>query len=149
ALLCGIRGMGIPASMGGSDEGLREAYSSAGGIVCFSRSVRSEIHVDGKKLVGSAQRRIGGVILQHGSFLLGRQHRRIVEFINGGAGGKLLAGLEAGTTEAETILGRPVPFGEAAASIAAPFVARFQSTGAPAPGGESAAPGKSMSFQES
>jgi lipoate-protein ligase A len=124
-LLDGIRGMGIPALPGGSDEGLRASYSSPDGVACFSRSVRSEIQVGGKKIVGSAQRKIGDVILQHGSFLLGPQHRRLAEFLQGGAHGPVPVDFVSKTTEAETILGRPVSFSEAATAVASAFVTRF------------------------
>jgi len=125
ALLGGIRGLGITAGLGGSDEGLRASYTSPGGLACFSSSVRSEIQADGKKLAGSAQRKIGSAILQHGSFLLGPQHRRLAEFILGGTNRGDLADFISKTTEAETILGRPVSFAEAAASVEESFVARF------------------------
>lgn len=36
---------------------------------CFARTSRWEVAVHGKKIVGSAQRRLGGAILQHGSIL--------------------------------------------------------------------------------
>jgi lipoyl(octanoyl) transferase len=38
---------------------------------CFARTGRYEIEVGGRKLVGSAQRRLGDCFLQHGSVLLG------------------------------------------------------------------------------
>jgi len=48
-----------------------------GGDACFSSTGRFEITVYGRKLIGSAQRRARGVILQHGSILLGPSHRRL------------------------------------------------------------------------
>ena len=42
----------------------------------------NELNFNGKKLVGSAQRKIGSVILQHGSILCGSFHKRIVDYIN-------------------------------------------------------------------
>lgn len=45
--------------------------------VCFTATGRYEITVAGRKLAGSAQRRSGGVVLQHGSLLLGPGHRRL------------------------------------------------------------------------
>jgi len=38
---------------------------------CFRRAAAGEVTVGGRKLVGSAQVRIGGALLQHGSLLLG------------------------------------------------------------------------------
>ncbi len=45
--------------------------------VCFSATGRYEITAHGRKLAGSAQRRSGGRVLQHGSILLGPGHRRL------------------------------------------------------------------------
>ncbi len=124
ALLAGIRAMGIAAELNDADQDLRRAYAAPGGIPCFSTSVRSEIRSGGKKLVGSAQRRFGPVVLQHGSFLLGPQHREIARFVRGSGGGTesgIAADLAARTTEAETILGRSVTFDEASGAIASGF----------------------------
>jgi lipoate-protein ligase A len=38
---------------------------------CFETATRADFVVDGRKLIGAAQRRYNGVILQHGSLLLG------------------------------------------------------------------------------
>lgn len=56
-----------------------EAIESAGGVSilpsgdlpCFAAPARGELVVDGKKLVGSAQFRERGALLQHGSILIG------------------------------------------------------------------------------
>ncbi|MBK6766863.1 MAG: hypothetical protein IPG71_11300 [bacterium] len=48
---------------------------------CFARTSRWEVAVKGKKLVGSAQRRQGDALLQHGSILMGNDHLRIVEYL--------------------------------------------------------------------
>ncbi len=45
--------------------------------VCFTATGRYEITAGGRKLAGSAQRRSRGVMLQHGSLLLGPGHRRL------------------------------------------------------------------------
>ena len=41
---------------------------------CFDVPAEGEIVVHGRKLVGSAQRRFGSAVLQHGSILLGPAH---------------------------------------------------------------------------
>ena len=41
-------------------------YKEAKSSLCFAVSAKSEINYKGKKLVGSAQRKIGNVVLQHG-----------------------------------------------------------------------------------
>ena len=46
---------------------------------CFSSTARSEVVFGDRKVVGSAQRRTRDAFLQHGSILVSREHRRIVE----------------------------------------------------------------------
>ena len=62
----------------------REAMKS---LVCFKSAGKHEIGVGGRKLVGSAQRRTGGVFLQHGSILTGEQHLRLPDFLLPGSPG--------------------------------------------------------------
>lgn len=50
--------------------------------LCFASTVKHEINLNGKKIVGSAQRRINDIILQHGSVLLGNHHKNIVNYLN-------------------------------------------------------------------
>lgn len=66
ALQDGLRRLGVPATLA--------PESAAGGPVhgpaCFDRPSAHEILLRGRKLVGSAQMRRGGGILQHGSILI-------------------------------------------------------------------------------
>ena len=50
-------------------------------FACFSASALNEIKANGKKLVGSAQRKLGDVVLQHGSILLNTKHKEITNFL--------------------------------------------------------------------
>ena len=72
ALLRGLTAMGTKADMVAVPEA--DAPTPA---FCFARTGRFEIEVDGRKLVGSAQRRQGGCFLQHGSVLLGVDEPRL------------------------------------------------------------------------
>lgn len=63
-LLRGLRRLGVDA--GGAPG--RAAAPDSG--PCFFEAAEGEVVVRGRKLVGSAQARIGGAILQHGSMLL-------------------------------------------------------------------------------
>lgn len=67
----------------GKPTDLRQHYAASTpmGQVCFTSSARTEILAGGKKLVGSAQRLIDGVVLQHGSILLEAGHEQIAELI--------------------------------------------------------------------
>ncbi len=49
--------------------------------LCFASSIQHEIGHRGKKMIGSAQRRFGTTVLQHGSILLGGAHLRLVDYI--------------------------------------------------------------------
>lgn len=62
---------------------LRKHYASgdAPGAACFSSSAESEIMWKGRKMVGSAQRVLGSVILQHGSILCGPGHERLADVL--------------------------------------------------------------------
>jgi lipoyl(octanoyl) transferase len=120
ALLAGLHRMGISATLTSHDDNFQKLYKDPTSIPCFSSAARSEIQYDGRKLVGSAQRRFGNVILQHGSFLLGQQHRHIVDFLNSQSENIrsiIEEDLSTRTIEAETILQRPVTFEEAAESM--------------------------------
>ncbi|NOS85279.1 MAG: hypothetical protein HOP31_09080, partial [Ignavibacteria bacterium] len=43
--------------------------------LCFNSAIKNEINFKGKKLVGSAQRKFGDIVLQHGSILTGSHHK--------------------------------------------------------------------------
>lgn len=66
-----------------SPTSFHEHYAAAGplGSSCFTAHARTEITVDGKKLVGSAQRVLEGVVLQHGSILCGPAHRELPDLL--------------------------------------------------------------------
>ena len=49
--------------------------------LCYASSVKYEINIGRKKLVGSAQRRINGGVLQHGSILIGSEHLMIAKYL--------------------------------------------------------------------
>jgi lipoate-protein ligase A len=57
-------------------------YKQENSFSCFSVSAKSELKFNGKKLVGSAQRKFGNVILQHGSILCGNYHKKISDYVN-------------------------------------------------------------------
>ncbi len=119
-ILAGLTGLGIPAAVAPADEHPPVRREDPLAIPCFSTATRSEIQVHGKKIVGNAQRRYGDVILQHGSFLLGGEHRRISEYLAPHiqqSRAVIDEHLLARTTEAESVLGRPVSFDEAAESF--------------------------------
>jgi lipoate-protein ligase A len=71
-LLHGLGKLGIPAEM--VSRSSRHAVlikTDAKDSACFSSPSWYEILVHGRKIIGSAQRRLSGAFLQHGSILLG------------------------------------------------------------------------------
>lgn len=74
-LLCALRILGLEVS---ADPGAAESHGFKGAI-CFEEPSDYEITVGGKKLIGSAQSRREGVVLQHGSFPLTGDITRICE----------------------------------------------------------------------
>lgn len=82
ALLRFLLSLGIRADI--SDG---ESRDDARGLVCFKSAGRHEIRVDGRKLIGSAQRRTNGVFLQHGSILLGPAHCELPRYLKPGVRG--------------------------------------------------------------
>ena len=116
-LLAGLHLLGVPAVLSQTTDNFRELYRSTVSIPCFTSSAKSEIQFGGRKLLGSAQRRYNGAILQHGSLLLGPAHREIVRYLSAGIGdadASLLEHLDRHAVDLKTILGRTVAFDEAA-----------------------------------
>ena len=69
ALVAGLGTLGVPAGLSGEPEGGHIGPTEA--IPCFIGPAAGEVVALGRKLVGSAMRRHGGSILQHGSILEG------------------------------------------------------------------------------
>jgi lipoate-protein ligase A len=67
--------LGVPAEL---VRGSRAPAGSA--AACFASTARHEIELEGRKLVGSAQRRGRNGLLQQGSVLLGDGHLRLADY---------------------------------------------------------------------
>ncbi len=63
ALLAALRSLGVEAERSGS----KALGPDRAGFDCFERAAPEEVCAAGRKLAGSAQRRTGGGVLQHGS----------------------------------------------------------------------------------
>jgi lipoate-protein ligase A len=70
AILCGLHGLGIEAEVFGKESPRRQPHASRSSQACFATALGFEIGVEGKKLIGSAQRRWRKGFLQHGSILI-------------------------------------------------------------------------------
>jgi lipoate-protein ligase A len=64
-----------------SQPNFPDFYKKDIGNICFAVSAKSELKFKGRKLIGSAQRKMADKILQHGSILCGNYHKRISEFL--------------------------------------------------------------------
>jgi len=87
-LLAGLRNLGVDAEMvsrGGRHASL--VRKDAKDPACFSSPSWYEIVVQGKKIIGSAQRRLSGAFLQHGSILIDHDPALEAEVIPGGGTG--------------------------------------------------------------
>ena len=84
ALMAGVKHLGANVSF----ESRRQEQPSPRGkeltAPCFTSTAQHEVTLNNRKLIGSAQQRIGEVILQHGSLLLGPEHKHIVELFPNG-----------------------------------------------------------------
>ena len=82
------------------------------GVLCFASTARNEVKFNGKKIIGSAQRKLNNVILQHGSILCGIKHRELSDYLNLDAMtiDQLRIDLTEKTTEIETILGEKTDY---------------------------------------
>jgi lipoate-protein ligase A len=69
ALVAGLGRLGVAAELSGAPAGGMIRPTEA--IPCFVGPASGEVVADGRKLVGSAMRRVGDAILQHGTILEG------------------------------------------------------------------------------
>ncbi len=82
------------------------------GMLCFASTAKNEVKFHGKKIIGSAQRKIGGKVLQHGSILIGNFHTKLPEYLNLDEEEKKILEMELRekTTEVETVLNEKVDY---------------------------------------
>jgi lipoate-protein ligase A len=78
ALVAGLRRLGADPQADRRDDG----HLATKGPVCFEVPSHYEITIDGKKLIGSAQVRKFGAVLQHGSLPLHGDIARITEVLS-------------------------------------------------------------------
>lgn len=111
ALVEGLRALGIPATLAALEHGVTSRDPRFRQAACFSAPSWYEIVSDNKKIIGSAQNRKNGFILQHGSIPFTFDAGKIVRCI------KTTSPEHAARTEAmlsrkaagvADILGRPV-----------------------------------------
>lgn len=121
-LLEGLRLLDVPGVEAHHPEAAEEKArdEALNGPVCFQAPSTYEITVAGKKLVGSAQVRREGVVLQHGTLPLVGDLARICDVL---AAHPDRARVQSRATTVEGVLGRTVSFGQAAEAMARGFAA--------------------------
>ncbi|MFH1866274.1 MAG: lipoate--protein ligase family protein [Candidatus Eisenbacteria bacterium] len=78
-LMLGLTALGIHAELAPASTASRSRGEVA--PPCFVSAGRFEVVVEGRKLIGSAQRRVGAAVLQHGSLLTDGTHLQIADVL--------------------------------------------------------------------
>ena len=118
-LVAGLRCLGIPADMAVRHEqqpGMVKSKQHE--PACFASPSWYEIVVRGRKIVGSAQRRVNGAFLQHGSILIGYDPDIEADVIHG-------KGSKDAVTSINAELGREVKLEEVKSAIRDGFAGSF------------------------
>jgi len=83
-----LRRLGVPARLvavtrprDGAESQDERSAGARPAAPCFASAARHEIVAEGRKLVGSAQRRTRSALLQQGSVLLGDGHLRLADYV--------------------------------------------------------------------
>jgi lipoyl(octanoyl) transferase len=112
--------LGAPVALASGET--RERAGGAGAAApCFASTARHEIVRDGRKVVGSAQRRTAHALLQQGSVLLGGGHLALVDYlaIPDASRAERRAALAAASADLGDVLGADAPLERWAASLRA------------------------------
>ncbi|MGE5588884.1 MAG: biotin/lipoate A/B protein ligase family protein [Clostridia bacterium] len=132
-IIRGLRLLGVEAQIRGRDENDKPGRTAASGAgddaagalrtgACFDSPSWYEVVSGGRKLVGSAQARLMGVFLQHGSILIeldADKLCRLLKFASDEERAAAVNHLRSHATSISEILGRPVGFREVEDAIIA------------------------------
>jgi lipoate-protein ligase A len=114
ALSMGLRVLGIDVELEKGNLSSRHQRQTVN--PCFASSSRFELSYQGRKIVGSAQVRKEGVLLQHGSILLNYDQSKLVNILpglNDESRKKMAAILRKKTVAINMIIGHPVSYDDA------------------------------------
>lgn len=130
ALLRGLKILGADVDFAKTQPDFGNIYKTKSSIPCFTSSARYEIEFEGKKLVGSAQRRYDDIVLQHGSILIGNFHKKLPDFLGNGVDNRIKEiirkDIEAKTVTLNDIMSKEITFEEAAHSIKLGFEREYK-----------------------
>lgn len=116
ALVEALAALGVRGGL--AEPGERTPRPDAG--ACFGEPAAGEVMAAGRKLVGSAQVRLGSTLLQHGSLLLDRSPVGLESLADPGHG----SGGDHGVTLRE-LLGAPLSFDHVASTVEAALAGSF------------------------
>ena len=119
-LAAALRHLGIDAQLSRSARASILHRATVGRDPCFSSVGRYEVVVDGRKIVGSAQRWLGEVVLQHGSLLTGDGYQDIAHLLPGDSsaeGERAIRELKAKTVSLGALLSRQITYAEVAGAL--------------------------------
>lgn len=106
-------------------------YKEKISALCFAVPAKSEIKYRGKKLVGSAQKRMQNAILQHGSILCGSYHLKLVDYLQLSDEKKIMIKeeLESKTTNLFAVLNETIDYSRLIKSLTDGFIEQFELVG--------------------
>ncbi len=115
------------AQLENAESDLSSFYKRDLGEICFAASAKSEIKFKGKKLVGSAQRKLKNSVLQHGSILCGGFHKNIAAYLknSGTSVPKIEEEINNRTTDLKEILKQKIDYNTLAESLRKGFESYF------------------------
>lgn len=76
-----LNDLGYPVELTSGQRKLPRISHTAEDFPCFTRSAETEIQYSSKKVVGSAQKILKSSILQHGSILIGSDHKQLIHYL--------------------------------------------------------------------
>ena len=122
-LLLGLAKLGLTAEMTKPQAAYAHKTPQPASAACFDAPSHYELTVSQKKLIGSAQVRKHGVILQHGSILLAFSAEQLAGILRVGSEekGKTCSMLKNRVMDLKTALGRNVTWDEARLAMEAGF----------------------------
>jgi lipoyl(octanoyl) transferase len=134
ALQLALAALGIESDFQKSQPDFQARYQSGTGAACFTASARYELEVHGKKILGSAQRRFGEILLQHGSLMLTPKHKTLVDFLTTRDQtilSRIAADLDAKTISVEEVSGKVPNYATCRNAIQHGFEQFFQTNAIP------------------
>jgi lipoyl(octanoyl) transferase len=109
-----------------SSATIKDAYrpGELSNAACFLSTSRNEVTFNGRKTIGSAQRRFGNVLLQHGSILLNKEHLLLPDLLDLHAADRdrMRALLERQTADLSEVFDRQIGIEEATNSVRLSFI---------------------------